>query len=1044
MGAGNSNFGFSGGGGGSAPVTNTNWLLNGNTETSEKYFGTNNNFSVPIYTNGLARGIFAKEGNFGFGTVTPNSTALLDLTSTSSGLLVPRMTTLQRDAIVSPATSLFIYNISSSFFNYWDGTTWIQVDTSTGGDVSGSGTTNYAVKWTDGINSVIGDGTWYFSTNDYLPVTSGSNIGDDTHRIGTVFMASVFDYANDLTWFNGTSTTMTLTTAGDLGIGITSPIARFNVDGAGLGTYDKVFSFNDNTSSGNIISADNTGVITFGKLIYGIEPTLFNQGYWSINGYTNNNSTLFGIKNKVNSNSIVVRDSTETDTHFIIDTLGNTGIGLSAPTSILHVKGIDATSANFSLKIDDVSSAPLFYVQNNKAIGMNRLPYAQDNSLIINLGIDQNIIFNSFGGYSTIQAVDDLISVNNELRFYASAYVLNTGNVGIGVVASSKLHVRGDGDTSATYSLKVDDTNDVPLLYVRDDGNVGVGIATPTNKLQVGVTAEADGLVLTNITTGHPAANLLMNNDGGWLALAKNNINTVIIGSNPYVGSDHIDTGRNLVIGATTSTYKFQVNANSEADGIVLKNNVTNNQVAGLLKDADGGWFFLAKATVNSVILGDNPYSPLDFINTGRNLGVGLVTPTAKLHVQGIDATSGNYSFKIDNIASSPLFYVRNDGYVGVNVASPIYNFDVLGSSNFKFISSYGNYGLTGTNIEVDSPLAYLPIALKVNLKSCTAFGVGIYATSIVSAGYFDVNDSTLARSDYQSTKGIGVHGGSVNSGIEIGVAESKRGLLIGMSNTTANLPDGSILLRRLRNNGASTVVLLDGDELGSITFEGKTGTAWANSVSDSTDFTGGAYIKSFIDGTPTLNSLNTTLPANLKFYTNSGAVNTSASLRMIISTVGNVGIGIASPLSVLHVNGIDATTSINQRLEPIANVTQDITGGTIGTTDATANITAQTITMPANGNVSIESTIVYRKTAGAGVGTVGDGTTIILNTSVRSVAGVLTLDTIQNTYTGTVNAIVGCTATFTISGSNILVSVTGVLNDDVTWNVISKLNTVL
>lgn len=49
----------------------------------------------------------------GIGTASPNSNAVLDLTSTSKGLLVPRMTTDQRNAIVSPVEGLMIFNSSS-------------------------------------------------------------------------------------------------------------------------------------------------------------------------------------------------------------------------------------------------------------------------------------------------------------------------------------------------------------------------------------------------------------------------------------------------------------------------------------------------------------------------------------------------------------------------------------------------------------------------------------------------------------------------------------------------------------------------------------------------------------------------------------------------------------------------------------------------------------------------------------------------------------------------------------------------------------------
>ena len=47
----------------------------------------------------------------GIGTNTPNASSLLELSSTTGGLLVPRMTTTQRDAISSPATGLMVYSL---------------------------------------------------------------------------------------------------------------------------------------------------------------------------------------------------------------------------------------------------------------------------------------------------------------------------------------------------------------------------------------------------------------------------------------------------------------------------------------------------------------------------------------------------------------------------------------------------------------------------------------------------------------------------------------------------------------------------------------------------------------------------------------------------------------------------------------------------------------------------------------------------------------------------------------------------------------------
>ena len=41
---------------------------------------------------------------------TPNPTSVLDVSSISKGMLIPRMTTLQRTAIVGPANGLLVYD----------------------------------------------------------------------------------------------------------------------------------------------------------------------------------------------------------------------------------------------------------------------------------------------------------------------------------------------------------------------------------------------------------------------------------------------------------------------------------------------------------------------------------------------------------------------------------------------------------------------------------------------------------------------------------------------------------------------------------------------------------------------------------------------------------------------------------------------------------------------------------------------------------------------------------------------------------------------
>lgn len=59
--------------------------------------------------------VFLLHANFifaqvGIGTATPNSSAALEVVSTSKGILFPRLTTSQRDAIVTPPFGLVLYN----------------------------------------------------------------------------------------------------------------------------------------------------------------------------------------------------------------------------------------------------------------------------------------------------------------------------------------------------------------------------------------------------------------------------------------------------------------------------------------------------------------------------------------------------------------------------------------------------------------------------------------------------------------------------------------------------------------------------------------------------------------------------------------------------------------------------------------------------------------------------------------------------------------------------------------------------------------------
>lgn len=65
----------------------------------------------------------AENGNVGIGAA-PNASALLDVSSTTKGLLVPRMTSGQKTGISSPANGLIVYDTDLNHLCIYNGTAW--------------------------------------------------------------------------------------------------------------------------------------------------------------------------------------------------------------------------------------------------------------------------------------------------------------------------------------------------------------------------------------------------------------------------------------------------------------------------------------------------------------------------------------------------------------------------------------------------------------------------------------------------------------------------------------------------------------------------------------------------------------------------------------------------------------------------------------------------------------------------------------------------------------------------------------------------------
>ena len=72
-------------------------------------------------------------GNVGVGAENPHASALLEVAATDKGMLTPRMTRDQRDAIGTPATGLLIYQTDNTpGFYFYDGAQWSSISAGAG------------------------------------------------------------------------------------------------------------------------------------------------------------------------------------------------------------------------------------------------------------------------------------------------------------------------------------------------------------------------------------------------------------------------------------------------------------------------------------------------------------------------------------------------------------------------------------------------------------------------------------------------------------------------------------------------------------------------------------------------------------------------------------------------------------------------------------------------------------------------------------------------------------------------------------------------
>ena len=652
----------------------------------------------------------------GIGTNAPNTSSSLDITGTSTGLLIPRMSKVQRNAIAAPATGLMVYQNApdSMGFYYYNGTIWLWMATAT--NITGWLTTGNA-----GTDTAVN----FIGTTTNMPLRFKQNngwVGQLNSNTGNYFIGRNAGISNTSGVSNSAFGGFALAsnTSGTLNT-VMGVNALFANTTGGQNTAIGALAMNNHKTGGSNVAvgyqaifADTTGSsnTAIGYLaMFGGGALLNNTavGYRSLQ-HTGENSTntLEGNYNTALGNNsgkeikrgyrnvAIGNEALSTDT----SGTGNTVIGANAAEDFLGGSG-NVTIGHFAMSNARGS--------NKVAIGQSALRFdtsANGNTAIgtIALQFNQRGVSNVAIGMS---AMRHNISASRNTAIGDSALMLQSFSVGNGIE-----HFLNN--TAVGYKALF--TNQ-PTNTSNGDNNTAVGSAALTlNTIGFDNTAIGSSALNQNTNGNENVAvgvlSLFANTTGeqntaiGLAALNSNvsGSNNTAVGSNALTAAGLNNISYNSAVGFTATVLNNTV-SNSTAIGAFTRVDTSNSVVLGSINGING-----ATASSNTGIGTTRPRARLHVVKDGevpgglvQNFSAAVIENNAATNylqllspvngdaglISGTSATTIRSAVIFDADSSLRLFSggginrmtVNNTGFVGVRTAVPLSYLDVSGST---------------------------------------------------------------------------------------------------------------------------------------------------------------------------------------------------------------------------------------------------------------------------------------------------------------------------------------------------------------------------
>jgi hypothetical protein len=440
----------------------------------------------------------------GVGTKTPNSDAMLEVRATNKGLLLPRIA-LVSSTVASPLSAhvagMIVYNTATVAdlipgYYYNDGVKWLRLNSEVVTD---------ATTTSKGVVQLSGDlgGSALSPTIAANAVTYSKlqNISNNNIILGRATTGS--GVVEEITLGNGlslTGTTLNASAAGDLRLVNTlshiSQDAGVGSNGTNAGGTNVIAigsqSGNSNTGGNNVFVGSRTGYSNTS----GIANTFIGHLAGELNTTGEINTFIgnwSGKSNTTGNNNVFMG-------HFSggHNTIGNSNTFIGHETGSGNTSGLSNTAlGTFALKSSQTSNY-------NTSIGMESLKVLNNGEYNTSLGYQSGLNLTSASNNTLIGTSALLYTTTGNLNIALGRNAgenITTGSNNIAIGNSSLLPSATDDNQlnigNIIYGNNIDGTG-----ANLSTGNIGIGIKTPSEKLDINGNLKFSGALLPNNSAG--------------------------------------------------------------------------------------------------------------------------------------------------------------------------------------------------------------------------------------------------------------------------------------------------------------------------------------------------------------------------------------------------------------------------------------------------------------------------------------------------------------------------------------------------------------